>query len=158
MFEWEDGTMLERPYVEINGQKYYVQDGTYSGGTPVSSANLNAMQSQNMNFVKTQINLGNTWKLLGSTTGTSPMNLPQNFNELLCIVSINSNASVNVSINIPKQILGSTDLALNGGYYQGSSVNAHTRVTANTGTVSLTMARLNNSDVVNNSIITVYYR
>lgn len=44
-FEWEDGTVVERPYVLINGQKYYVQDGSVSGGTPVSSNNLNEMQN-----------------------------------------------------------------------------------------------------------------
>lgn len=44
-FEWESGTVVERPYVLINGQKYYVQDGTISGGTPVSSTNLNETQN-----------------------------------------------------------------------------------------------------------------
>ena len=44
-FEWEDGTVVERPYVIIDGVKHYVQDGTYSGGTPVSSDNLNEMQN-----------------------------------------------------------------------------------------------------------------
>ena len=44
-FEWENGTITERPYVVINGSKYYVQDGTISGGTPVSKANLNTMQN-----------------------------------------------------------------------------------------------------------------
>lgn len=43
-FEWEDGTVVERPYIEIDGVKHYLQDGTMSGGTPVSSANLNEMQ------------------------------------------------------------------------------------------------------------------
>lgn len=43
-FPWEDGTVVERPYVEINGTKHYVQDGTISGGTPASSTNLNEMQ------------------------------------------------------------------------------------------------------------------
>jgi len=44
-FIWQDGTVTERPYVEIDGTKYYVQDGSYSGGTPVSSTNLNQMQT-----------------------------------------------------------------------------------------------------------------
>lgn len=44
-FEWEDGTVVERPYVEIDNVKHYLQDGTMSGGTPVSSTNLNEMQS-----------------------------------------------------------------------------------------------------------------
>lgn len=158
MFEWEDGTMLERPYVEINGQKYYVQDGTYSGGTPVSSANLNAMQSQNVNFMKNQINLAQTWNLLGNTTGTSTINLPQSFNELLCVIAVDTNQSVSVSINIPKNAISSSDRGFNGGYYSGSSVNCFVRVIANNGTINLTSARLNNNDVTNNSLISVYYR
>lgn len=51
IFEWENGTVVERPYVEIDGIKHYVQDGTISGGTPVSSTNLISMQNilnQNM--------------------------------------------------------------------------------------------------------------
>lgn len=44
-FEWEDGTVVERPYVEIDGVKHYVQDGTISGGTPATANNLNEMQT-----------------------------------------------------------------------------------------------------------------
>lgn len=52
-FEWEDGTVVENPYVEIDGAKYYLQDGEYSGGTPVSAANLNAMQEiLNQNVIR----------------------------------------------------------------------------------------------------------
>lgn len=45
IFEWENGTVVERPYVEIDGVKYYIQDGTVSGGTPVTADNLNEMQN-----------------------------------------------------------------------------------------------------------------
>lgn len=158
MFEWEDGTILERPYVEISGQKYYLEDGTYSGGTPVSSANLNAMQNQNIAFMKNQINLALTWKLAGNATGSSTITLPASFNELLCIITMNANASVVIPINIPKIALSSTDKGFNGGYYEGASVNAHARVTANAGTINLVIAKLNGSDVLNNSSIEVYYR
>lgn len=43
-FEWQNGTVVERPYVVINGTKYYVQDGSISGGTPATANNLNEMQ------------------------------------------------------------------------------------------------------------------
>ena len=43
-FEWEDGTLIEAPYVEIDGQKYYVHNANVSGGTAVSSSNLNEME------------------------------------------------------------------------------------------------------------------
>lgn len=45
IFEWEDGTIVERPYVEINGTKHYVQDGTINGGIPATANNLNEMQN-----------------------------------------------------------------------------------------------------------------
>lgn len=52
-FVWGDGTLVERPYVEIDGVKYYVQDGDVSGGTPVSASNLNEMQSIINNNIET---------------------------------------------------------------------------------------------------------
>ena len=44
IFEWEDGTVVEPPYIEIDGVKYYVHSGTVNGGVPVTSNNLNEMQ------------------------------------------------------------------------------------------------------------------
>lgn len=67
-FEWEDGTVVERPYVEIDGVKHYVQDGTIDGGTPVSSTNLNEMQRIiNSNFEDTITNItvdSNGWTVI----------------------------------------------------------------------------------------------
>lgn len=44
-FEWEEGTEIEAPYVFVDGDKYYVQNGSYEGGTPVTATNLNKMQN-----------------------------------------------------------------------------------------------------------------
>lgn len=57
-FEWEDGTITERPYVEIDSVKHYVQDPTISGGTPVSSTNLNEMQDILNDNIDTKISKG----------------------------------------------------------------------------------------------------
>lgn len=59
-FEWEDSTIIERPYVEIDGVKHYVQGGTYSGGTPVTSNNLNEMES----IINTNISTETKGKIL----------------------------------------------------------------------------------------------
>ena len=45
VFPWENGTIVEGAYVQINGTKYYLQDGTISGGTPVTAGNLITMQN-----------------------------------------------------------------------------------------------------------------
>lgn len=67
-FVWKDGTLVERPYVEIDGVKHYVQDGTIDGGTPASSTNLNEMQRIiNSNFEDTITNItvdSNGWTVI----------------------------------------------------------------------------------------------
>lgn len=67
-FVWEDGTLVERPYVEIDGVKYYVQDGNVSGGTPASASNLNEMQSIINNNIETADVYGNNYvKMIDGT-------------------------------------------------------------------------------------------
>lgn len=67
-FVWEDGTLVERPYVEIDGVKYYVQDGNVSGGTPASANNLNEMQTIINNNIKTADVYGNNYvKMIDGT-------------------------------------------------------------------------------------------
>ena len=61
-FEWENGTIIERPYVEIDGVKHYVEDGEVSGGTPVTANNLNEMQAI----------LGGNFQLKGKLLWTNP--------------------------------------------------------------------------------------
>lgn len=53
-FEWIDGTIVEAPYIIIDGTKYYVQSGAYTG-TPVSANNLNSMQNILNNNIKNQV-------------------------------------------------------------------------------------------------------
>lgn len=67
-FEWKNGTVIERPYIEIDGVKHYVEDGEVSGGTPVTANNLNEMQNIiNNNFKDTITNKttdANGWKVI----------------------------------------------------------------------------------------------
>lgn len=43
-FTWQDGTLVSKAKVEIGGVIYDVDPEEYSGTTPLSAANLNAMQ------------------------------------------------------------------------------------------------------------------
>lgn len=45
MVNFEDGTLVEGAYVEINGIKYPVVMPQYSGNTPITSENLNKLQN-----------------------------------------------------------------------------------------------------------------
>ena len=41
---WQDGTLISKGKVEINGTIYEVEPEQYSGQTPLSSANLKKME------------------------------------------------------------------------------------------------------------------
>lgn len=43
-FTWQDGTLVSKAKVEIGGTIYEVDPEEYSGATPLSAGNLNAMQ------------------------------------------------------------------------------------------------------------------
>lgn len=43
-FNWQNGTLVSKAKVEIGGQIYDVEPEQYSGQTPLSAENLNAMQ------------------------------------------------------------------------------------------------------------------
>ena len=45
-FVWQDGTLVSKAKVEINGTIYEVDPEEYSGTTPLSATNLNAMVDQ----------------------------------------------------------------------------------------------------------------
>lgn len=43
-FTWQDGTLVSKAKVEVGGTIYEVDPEEYSGATPLSASNLNAMQ------------------------------------------------------------------------------------------------------------------
>lgn len=43
-FEWQNGTLVSKAKVEINGEIYEVEPEQYSGTTPLTAENMNAMQ------------------------------------------------------------------------------------------------------------------
>lgn len=59
MVNWEDGQLIQGPYVEINGTQYPVVMPEYSGNTPITAENLNKMQFDLQNEIvnlQTQMN------------------------------------------------------------------------------------------------------
>lgn len=50
-FNWQNGTLVSKAKVEIGGQIYDVEPEQYSGQTPLSAENLNAMQEAIFNWI-----------------------------------------------------------------------------------------------------------
>lgn len=102
-FEWQDGEVIQAPYVEIDGVKHYVQGGSFTG-TPVTANNLNEMQNilnsnietandSDINYVKlidgTLICWGKT-DIFDITYGTAverEINLPESFVDTSYVVT-----------------------------------------------------------------------
>lgn len=51
-----DTTVVKKPYVEINGNEYEVQDGTYQGGTDLNANTFNKMQDE-LNPFRNMLNI-----------------------------------------------------------------------------------------------------
>lgn len=51
-----DTTVTKKPYVEINGNEYEVQDGTYQGGTDLNANTFNTMQDE-LNVFRNMLNI-----------------------------------------------------------------------------------------------------
>lgn len=51
-FVWQDGTLVSKAKVEIGGTIYEVDSEEYSGSTPLSASNLNAMVDQTYQDLK----------------------------------------------------------------------------------------------------------
>lgn len=64
MVEWEDGQLVQNPYVEINGTKYPVVMPEYTGNTPMTAENLNKMQTDAQQYTTELINQFKEQKIL----------------------------------------------------------------------------------------------
>lgn len=51
MVEFEEATLVEKPYILIDGVKHYVEPAQYSGGIPVTPAILNKIQRDLENLI-----------------------------------------------------------------------------------------------------------
>lgn len=79
-FTWQDGTLVSKAKVEINGIIYEVDPEEYSGATPLSAGNLNAMQDGIYDDVGILSNLetSNKTNLVSAINSTLPIVLYNN--------------------------------------------------------------------------------
>lgn len=67
-FTWQDGTLVSKAKVEINGTIYEVDPEEYSGATPLSASNLNSMQDgiyEDIDEIKNKMIYSKTEKIIG---------------------------------------------------------------------------------------------
>jgi hypothetical protein len=128
IFQWEDGTVVERPYVEIDGTKYYVQNGTVSGGTPATATNMNEMQNiLNNNMLNVDSSGDNYVKLVDGT--------------LICwgitnAANVNYNSEATFDITLPESYTNEyftvlTSLTYSGSFWANGAVTKGQALTSN---------------------------
>ena len=146
--------------LKVNGKIYLADE---NGQNPVEIEMLEPLNNYSTsqadvyscNYANDMFN----WTLLGSKTGTTSINLPSSFNELMCIVKIDNNSNVQIPLTIPYACLTTSSQGFNGGYYMaGSSMCIGARVTATKTSASLNMAYLNTSAKTSTTVTDYYYR
>lgn len=132
----------------------------WSENIPVTANNLNEMQNIINNNIEDESARISNWNLLGTKTGNSSISLPSSFNELLCVIKVVNNNSVQHTIIIPYIVLTTSSQGFNAGYFQQSSgnVSSHCRVNVTKTAANLSYAYLNNNNVLSSSTVTYYYR
>lgn len=166
-FTWQNGTQIEPAKVEIGGQSYNVSDAQYEGETPLSAANLNLMQDTLLGNVKDNLS-DNTkipsvkavkdnleWKLVGSETGTTSIDLPNSFNELYIEIG---NGNVIYNFNIPSIVLSSTAKTYREGYFSSGVYGGGGYISITSSSVQIQDFMINGDNVTSTSTIIVYYR
>lgn len=68
---WENGTLISKAKVEINGQIYEVEPEEYSGTTPMSAENLKQMETNTENAINVVNNKFIGTVLYSNETGTT---------------------------------------------------------------------------------------
>ena len=120
---------------------------------------LESLKATNKESLVNAINSSLNPVFLGEASGTKSVELPDEFNELFVIVTVNNNAQLSYLFNIPKAILSSESIGINQGYVATSiNVAGHCRISASLSEVSLLSAVSNGVNVTSNSSISVYYK
>ena len=104
------------------------------------------------------VNEGLKWKFLQQVTGTTHINLPATFNELLVVGEVTS-YNIHYTINIPYVCLEETRFGqyING-YYSNSSDSGMYDVMANQSELYLEASKVVGADKKSGTTTTVYYR
>ena len=97
-----------------------------------------------------------TWTLQGSQTGTSPISLPADFDELLIVIRTASNTGA--SFNVPKAALDANDFSMSSGEYINSTSYAAYRVKVSLTSVAAVVANSGGNDLLSGATTSVYYR
>ena len=100
--------------------------------------------------------LKSTWKLLGSSSGTTALTLPDNFNELIVEVKCNSITQLQYSYHFIKNQLTNSDKSYHNGFYSSSSDFSSCIVNVSLSSVALTRMIYKGTEYKENSTITVY--
>lgn len=106
-----DTTVTKKPYVEINGNEYEVQDGTYQGGTDLNANTFNTMQDE-LNMFRNLLNIPD-----GTYTHNGVTYIAKN--GVLTYSSGTATSDVNIGINITPFTLkaGTYTMSNNSGNY-----------------------------------------
>lgn len=127
--------------------------GDLSNLTTTDTTSLVNAINENTTDISTLVN----WKLLYSTTGSTSVNVPASFTEILAIVKGN-NVDLNyIPIIIPKALLSATVHGFNGGYYDGTYAWG-ARINGTTSWVAMALCRAGGNDYTNVSSVDYYYR
>ena len=100
--------------------------------------------------------LKSTWKLLGSSSGTTALTLPDNFNELIVEAKCNSITQLQYSYHFIKNQLTNSDKSYHNGFYSSSSDFRSCIVNVSLSSVALTRMSYKGTEYKENSTITVY--
>ena len=97
------------------------------------------------------------WKLVKSAIGTSNINLPTNFSELLIYVNF-SQLDIISTIVLDKSVLSAKDKQFRGGYGSRNEYMASFSIACTLSNIKLTEVYLNSNDVISKTEIKVMYR
>lgn len=120
--------------------------------------NSKALSVSNLNEFGDYVNNLKKWKYLRSTTGTTAISLPDDYDELLVIVDITPEFYIDFTFNIPKLFLDSNNRQFVDGWYSNANSYGSVTIRVNTSSLYLDNAIVNGTDKKNVAVTKVYYR
>lgn len=140
----------------INGD-----DTTVTKNNDDIQIDFSSSRNQQIENIETNIaNLKNDvkWKTLGAAIGSTPINLPQQFDELLIIAHGGSSDTTYFSFSIPALALSSNEIGFTDGQSASAQANSRVRIYVSNTSAYLSIFTVDGNDVLSTSTITVYYK
>lgn len=151
--------MSEKLKVELQdseGNVYYLHTDSSvvfrEDGTPIEDS-ITALEEN----IKS-LNSKSTWTHLGIASATNRITIPTGATEILAVIRIGGEETLQVPIHIPLAFAADANRYLSAGYYGGSSENARVRIYLTKTTLSINTVTENGADVTNKSAMAVYFR